>query len=559
MEEEREVMELDVLFVGAGVACLSGAYHLERLVKEHNERVDKEGSGKRLDELMIGIIEKGQYVGAHSISGAVIDPCSLRELIPDFEQKDAPIEGEVRKESVCYLTSKSKIDVPFIPPFLNNHGNFVISLSRFTTWLGEQVEAEGVDIFPGFAATEFLIEDGKVVGVRTGDKGIAPDGSKKSNYEPGIDLRAKVTVFGEGSRGSLTKRLIKEFNLNEGKNPPNFVVGVKEVWELPEERLEPGEVIHTMGFPYGNRPYGGGFIYGMKENCISLGLLTGLDYDDPYLDPHMEFQRLKTHPFISKLLEGGKIVQYGAKSAPVGGYFSIPTLAVDGALIVGDGANLFISQKIKGVHVAMKSGMLAAETILDALLREDFSKETLSNYERSFYDSNVGKELYRSRNFHQAFKKGLYWGAIEAIIQYVFGGRILKSKLSSEEDHIHLKEISSAKKREEVKFDGKLTFDKETDVYYSGTIHEEQQPPHLKIQDLDICYGRCREEYGNPCQRFCPANVYEMEEDEDSGRLNLKLNFSNCLHCKTCDIKDPYGNITWVPPEGGGGPKYNKV
>ncbi len=559
MEEAREVMEFDVLFIGGGVASLSGAYHLAKLIKEHNEKVEKEGKGKHLGEVSIAIIEKGAYIGAHSISGAILDPTPLRELIPDFMEKGAPIEGEVNKEKVSFLTENSVINSPFIPPPLDNHGNYVISLSSFVAWLGEQVEQMGVDIFPGFSAVEILYEGERVAGVRLGDKGIAPDGSKKPNYEPGLDLKAKVTVFGDGSRGNLTKKLIQRFRLDEGKNPPSYVIGVKEVWELPEERIAPGEVIHTMGFPYGNKPYGGGFIYGMRDKHVSIGLMTGLDYEDPRLDPHMEFQRFKTHPFISKLLEGGKIVQYGAKTAPVGGYFSIPKLAVDGAVIIGDAANLFISQKIKGVHVAMRSGMLAAEAIFNALLSEDFSQNSLSKYEEELYRSDVGRDLYKSRNFHQAFKSGLWLGLIKAGIQYLLGGKIIKERVETEPDHTALKKLSQyLKLRKEVKFDGKLTFDKVTDVYYSGTVHEEQQPAHLKIGDLNICYEKCTIEYGNPCLKFCPANVYEMEIDENGNR-HLKLNFSNCLHCKTCDIKDPYQNITWTPPEGGGGPKYTKV
>jgi electron-transferring-flavoprotein dehydrogenase len=561
MEETREVMEFDVLFIGAGVASLSGAYHLAKLIQAHNEKAEKEGNGKKLEDITIAIIEKGAYVGAHSISGAIMDPTPLKELIPDYEEKGAPLEGEVTKEKVSFLTENSVLNSPIIPPPLNNHGNYVISYASFVAWLGEQVEELGIDIFPGFSAVEILYEADRVVGVRLGDKGIGPDGEKKPNYEPGLDLKAKVTVFGEGSRGSLAKQLIKRFRLDEGKNPSNYVVGVKEVWELPEERIAPGEVIHTMGFPYGNKPYGGGFIYGMKNNQVSIGLMTGLDYEDPRLDPHMEFQRFKTHPFIKKLLEGGKLIQYGAKTAPVGGYFSIPKLAVNGALLIGDSANLFISQKIKGVHVAMRSGMLAAETILNCLLSGDFSESALLQYEDALYKSDVGKDLYKSRNFHQAFKKGLWWGLVKSGLQFVLGGRILKSRLESEPDHVSLKKISEVQEKplEEVKFDGKLTFDKITDVYYSGTVHEEQQPAHLKIRDYNICHERCTVEYGNPCVRFCPASVYEIEEDEATGKKELKLNFSNCLHCKTCDVKDPYENITWTPPEGGGGPKYTRV
>lgn len=560
-------MPVDVLFVGGGVACLSGALHLANLVKKHNEKVEKEDQGEKLDELMIAVLEKGAYVGAHGISGAVINPVAIKELIPDFLEKGAPLESEVRKEAVLLLTRNRKIRFPITPPPLNNHGNYMVSLSRLTEWLGQMVEESGIDIFPGFAGTEILYDGDRVMGVRTGDKGIDADGNKKSNYEPGIDLQAKVTVFGEGSRGSLTKTLIKKFNLNEGRNPDGYVVGVKEVWEVPEGTVEPGQIIHTMGYPYKGKPYGGGFIYGMKDHQVSVGLLTGLDYEDPFLDPHQEFQKFKLHPFVTGLLKDGKLVQYGAKTAPVGGYFSIPKLVFDGGLIVGDSANLFIGQKVKGVHVAMKSGMLAAETIFEALLKEDFSSAQLEGYQTSLFNSNVGKELYRARNFHQAFEKGLWSGLIRGGLLYFLGGRILKNRLYAKPDFSHLKKVTdfygtdspTEEQKGTIKFDGERTFDKETDVYYSGTTHEEQQPPHLKIEDLNICYTKCREEYQNPCTRFCPTNVYEMEIDEETGKPNLKLNFSNCVHCKTCDVKDPYEIITWVPPEGGGGPKYTKM
>jgi electron-transferring-flavoprotein dehydrogenase len=322
--------------------------------------------------------------------------------------------------------------------------------------------------------------------------------------------------------------------------------------------------MHTLGYPHKPHTYGGGYIYGMKDNRVSLGLMTGLDYKDPFMDPHREFQKLKLHPFVAKLLEDGKILQYGGNTAPVGGYYSIPRLFVEGCLIVGDSANLFISQKIKGVHVAMKSGMTAAETIFHALLKKDFSEAQLESYQTSFFKSTLGKEIYRARNFHQAFQRGLWSGLMRAGFQYVLGGRILKNRLPAKADFQHLKTVtdyygtdSPADDRKGIiKYDGARTFDKETDLYYSGTTHEEQQPAHLKIADLNTCYTRCREEYQNPCQRFCPAGVYEIEMDEETGKPNMKLNFANCLHCKTCDVKDPYEIITWVPPEGGGGPKY---
>ena len=557
-------MPVDVLFVGGGIACLSGALHLANLVKRHSEKVEQQGEGKKLDELMIAVLDKGAYPGSHMICGGVMDPSSIKELIPDFIEKGAPLEGEVKKDELYLLTKSGKIKSPVVPPFLNNHGNYVISISKLTEWLAQQVEEAGVDIFPGFAGTEVLYDGNRVIGVRTGDKGIGPDGNKKANYEPGIDLHAKVTVFGEGSRGSLTKTLIERFNLAEGKNPPGFVLGVKEVWEIPEGRIQPGDVIHTVGYPLKSHTYGGAYVYGMKNNRVSIGLMTGLDYSDPFLDPHREFQKLKLHPFVADLLKGGKILQYGGNTAPVGGYYSIPKMYFDGGVIVGDSANLFISRKVKGVHVGMRSGMLAAETIMEGLLKEDFSEAQLEGYQTAFFGSEVGKDIYKARNFHQAFDKGLYVGLVKGGFQYVLGGRILKDRLGSKPDFACLKKVvdfygssnPTDEQKGSIKFDGERTFDKETDVYYSGTTHEEQQPPHLKIADLNICYTKCREEYQNPCTRFCPANVYEMEIDEETGKPNLKLNFSNCLHCKTCDVKDPYEIITWVPPEGGGGPKY---
>jgi electron-transferring-flavoprotein dehydrogenase len=537
VEEEREIIEVDVLFVGGGIACLGGALHLSNLIRKHNERVEKQGKGKRLDEITIALLEKGTDIGSHSISGAIMDPIALKELVPDFLEKGAPVESEVTKEEVYLLTKKGRVRLA--------GGN-------------------EVDIFPCFAATEVLYEGNRVIGVRTGEKGIDPDGNRKANFEPGIDLHAKVTVFGDGSRGNLTNGLIKKLKLDKGKNPQTYVVGAKEVWEIPEGRFKPGHVIHTMGYPLKSNTYGGGFIYGMKDNLVSVGLLTGLDWEDPYLDPHLEFQKFKLHPLVADILRDGKLLQYGAKTVPVGGYFSVPKIAFDGGVIVGDSASLFISQKIKGIHLAMKSGILAAETILEALLKDDFSAARLENYQTSLYKSYIGKELYKVRNFHQAFQGGLWIGLIKAGLQYILGGRILKGRLNTESDFVHQKKVTDLygtdlptdEQKGIIKFDGKRTFDKASDVYYSGTIHEEQQPAHLKIADLNICYTKCKEEHQNPCLRFCPANVYEMEIDEQTGKPTMKLNFSNCLHCKTCDIKDPYENITWIPPEGGGGPKY---
>jgi electron-transferring-flavoprotein dehydrogenase len=563
MTEERDVMDVDVLFVGGGIASLSGALHLSNLIAAHNQK----GEGKKLDEVMIAILDKGSSPGAHGISGAVMDPAPLKDLMPDFIEKGAPLEGEVKKESVYFLTKGGKIKFPMVPPPLDNHGNFVVSMARMNQWMAGLVEEAGVNIFPGFAGVETLYDGDRVIGVRTGDKGIDAKGNKKPNFEPGIDLHAKATVFGEGSRGSLAKGLIKRFNLGEGKNAPGFEVGVKEVWELPEARLALGEVIEAMGYPLKSDTFGGSFIYGMKNNMICLGQLTSLDYSDPYLDPHREFQKLKLHPMIADLLKGGKMVQYGAKSVPVGGYFSIPKLTFPGGMLIGDSANLFNAQKIKGINLAIRSGMLAAQTVFESLVSDDFSDSKLALYEKAVMESKEVKDLYKVRNFHQAMEKGLYVGMALAGMQFVLGGSVLGERLSASPDHTHMKKVvdvygtktPSDEAVGNIKYDGKLTFDKETDVYYSGATHEEAQPPHLRIPDLNICYGKCTELYQNPCVRFCPAGVYELAVDEATGQRAMKLNFSNCVHCKTCDIKDPFENIQWVPPEGGGGPKYTMV
>lgn len=562
--KERQVMEVDVLFVGGGIACLSGALHLSRLIRRYNAEMEKKGGKKIPEDLTIVVLEKGAYLGAHSFSGAVMNPVALKELVPDFLEQGAPLEGEVQQEEVFFLTRKGKIKAPFIPPPLNNRGNLVLSLSRFVDWLGLKVEEEGVSVFTGFSATEVLFEGKRVIGVRTGDKGVNAEGQKKPNYEPGVDLKAKVTVFGDGPRGNLTKTLIRALGLAEGKNGSGYEVGIKEVWELPEERIAPGRVIETLGFPLKRDTFGGGFIYGLREKRIALGLLVSLDYADPFLDPHREFQKFKGHPYISALLQGGRLIQYGAKTVPVSGFFSVPEPVFDGGLLVGDAAFLFNGMKIKGLHYAMQSGMLAGETILDCLIHEDFSFQRLEGYRERLGKSYIWRDLYKTRNFHQAFQKGLWPGLIRVGLQYLFGGRTWKNRLPADPDYQHMKTISAyygvsdppPSRVGDMKYDGILTFDKVTDVYYSGSSHEENQPPHLKIRDLNLCYTRCREEFGNPCVRFCPAGVYEMERDEKTGALRLIINFSNCVHCKTCDIKDPYENITWVPPEGGGGPKY---
>jgi electron-transferring-flavoprotein dehydrogenase len=421
-----------------------------------------------------------------------------------------------------------------------------------------------VDLFPGFPAVDALVEDGRVVGVRTGDKGIDRHGQKKPNHEPGVDVRAKVTVVGEGPRGSLTRLLVDRFRLQEGRPPQVYATGVKEIWELPPGQTHRGRVVHTMGWPLRADAFGGGFIYAMSKDRIDIGFVVGLDYRDPFLDPHHEFQRFKTHPRIRAILEGGRMVEYGAKAIPEGGWAAVPRLFMPGALLAGDGAGLLDGQRLKGVHLALKSGMLAAETAFEALARGDFSGEALSGYARRVEGSFIRKELWKSRNFKKGFKLGFTAGLLGAAAGEFTNGWSPFAGLSVGEGHRRMRTVaayhgSPDARPSRIRFDDALTFSKTTNLYHSGTAHDEDQPCHLHVLEPDVCVNRCVKEYGNPCQHFCPAAVYEWvrKDEKDAGRL--QINFSNCVHCKTCDIMDPYGIIRWVPPEGGGGPGYQNL
>jgi electron-transferring-flavoprotein dehydrogenase len=558
-DPERDTLEIDVLFVGAGPASLAGAYHLAKLVERHNA-----GGGKRL-EPSIAVLEKGKEIGSHALSGAVVDPRAFAEVYEDWQQ--APFEAPVGREEVLFLSEKGAIPLPIIPPPMKNHGNYVASLGKLVKWMAAKAEGAGVDLFTEFPAALALVEEGRVVGVRTGDKGIDRHGKPKANHEPGVDIRAAVTVLGEGPRGTLAKQLDKAFDLSAGRNPQVYSIGVKEIWELPEGRVEPGMVMHTMGWPLDRHTFGGSFLYGMQGNQLIVGLVVGLDYRNPWLDPHQEFQRLKTHPRIRRLLAGGKMTYYGAKALPEGGWYAMPRVAGDGFLLVGDSAGLVNSARLKGIHLAVKSGMLAAETIFEGLVAGDTGAAALARYEEKVAASWIRDELWPVRNFHQAFDHGLFAGMFQAGVGMVTGGRGygVKSRLPTEPGHTRMHKLTSEEGRRlarpaPVAVDGQLTFDKLGDVYNSGTSHEEDQPVHLLVHDTSICVDRCTQEYGNPCQRFCPAAVYEMVDDAaaPAGR-RLQINASNCVHCKTCDVMDPYQIITWVPPEGGGGPNYGKM
>ncbi len=541
---ERESMEFDVLIVGGGPSGLSAAIKLKQLAEEKGQ------------DLSVCLIEKGSEVGAHILSGAVLEPRSLNELIPDWQDKGAPLDTAVTADKFMFLTETGSMRLP-TPPQMNNHGNYIISLGNFCRWLGEQAEAMGVEVYPGFAAAEVLFNDeGSVKGVAIGDMGIGKDGEPTDAFMPGMDLLAKQTIFAEGCRGHLTKGLFETFNLREGKDPQTFAIGIKELWDIEPEKSKPGTVWHSVGWPLATDTYGGSFLYHLNGNQVAVGYVVGLDYSNPHLSPFEEFQRFKTHPAVRAVFEGGRRVSYGARALNEGGFQSIPKLTFPGGCLVGCTAGFLNVPKIKGTHTAMKSGMLAAEAVFDLLHDEQTSTTEPVSYAEKIEASWLWAELYKVRNIRPAFAKGLWAGmGYAALDTYLLRGKAPWT-FHHHADHTSLKPAAEAPKIDYPKPDNEISFDRNSSVYLSGTNHEENQPVHLTLKDAAVPVDHNLAIYDSPEQRYCPAGVYEIVRNEDGSDPRLQINAQNCVHCKTCDIKDPTQNIRWVTPEGGGGPNY---
>ncbi len=535
---DREMMAYDVIIVGAGPAGLSAAIRLKQI-----------NSG-----LSVCVVEKGAEVGAHLLSGAVLETRALDELIPDWKEKGAPLHVEAKKDSFLFLTKGKATPLP-TPPQMKNHGNYIISLGVFARWLAEQAEGLGVEIYPGFAAAEVLYNDaGTVVGIATGDMGLTEDGEKGPNFTPGVELHAKQTIFAEGCRGSLTKHLIQHFDLAKEADPQTYALGIKEIWEVKPEDHQQGKVVHTVGWPLDTSTYGGSFMYHADNNKVYVGFVVGLDYQNPYLSPFEEMQRFKTHPAIAETLKGGRRIAYGARTLVEGGLQSLPRLTFPGGVLAGDCAGFLNVPKIKGNHLAMKTGMLAAEAVAEHLSTGQSGECSL--YIKLFEDSWAYKELHKVRNIRPGFNKGLWRGLLNAAIETLTGGR-LKRTLTNHADHKQLKKAAECTKIRYPKPDGDLTFDRLSSVYMSNTNHAEHQPSHLKLKKPAVAVAINDKDFAFPEGRYCPAGVYELVETGEEKKL--QINAQNCVHCKACDIKDPTQNINWTVPEGGGGPNYTEM
>lgn len=564
---DNNIIETDVLIIGGGPAGLAAAIQFADLIRQHNEAIDKGNLSAEKLPLNVILLEKANSMGNHTLSGAIINPVSLRSLLPDVAEKEFPFETPVLKDNIQFLTARKSFAMPFHPPYMGNKGNYIASLGKVVRWLAGIAEKKGIQVFSGFSGYELLIENDKVIGVRTGASGIDKHGQPMANYQPPTEVRAKMTILAEGTRGHLTKVLIEKFNLSQNHNPQVYSTGVKEIWEVPAGAFETGTIVHTLGFPLEFNQFGGGFIYGLSKNLVAIGLVVGLDYNDPTFDPHDAFQIYKKHPAISRILKGGKIIRYGAKTIPEGGLFALPQLYHDNVMIVGDSAGFLAMPSLKGVHLAIQSGMLAAKTAFEATKNNDTSLAQLRLYEELFKKSPAFKELYPVRNFRQGFETNLLFGMVQFGTQILTGGRglSLSARLPMKADYEHCRPIKEfrgktfvERMKEELVFDKKITFDKETDLFYSGTSHDEEQPSHILVPSQDACQI-CIEKYDAPCQRFCPAQVFEISVDSKTGKRALTLQPANCVHCKTCDIKDPMRNVTWQPPYGGDGPEYENM
>ena len=540
---ERESMEYDVVIVGAGPAGLSAAIRLKQLAAEQDQEVN------------VCVLEKGSEVGAHILSGAVVEPRALDELIPDWKERGAPLSTPATDDRFLFLTRETSYRL-LTPPQMNNHGNYIISLGNLCRWLATQAEELGVEIYPGFAAAEVLYDDkGAVVGVATGDMGVNREGQPTEQFAPGMELRARYTLFAEGCRGSLTKILFDRFNLRDGVDPQTYGIGIKELWEVDPAKHQPGKIVHTVGWPLDTSTYGGSFLYHMEDNQVAVGFVIGLGYANPHLSPFDEFQRFKTHPDIRPTFEGGRRIAYGARAISAGGIQSIPKLIFPGGALIGDTAGFLNMPKIKGTHTAMKSGTVAAEAVFAAVAAGRGADE-VAEYPEQLRQSWLWEELYQVRNVKPSFSWGL-WAAIaySALDTYLFRGKAPWT-FHHKPDHAKLKKASECSKIEYPKPDGVISFDKLSSVFISNTNHGEDQPCHLTLKDPNVPIQVNLALYDAPEQRYCPAGVYEIVRDGDGGNLRLQINAQNCVHCKTCDIKDPTQNINWVTPEGGGGPNY---
>lgn len=540
---DRDVMSYDVVIVGAGPAGLSCAIHLKQLSATHGK------------DLSVCILEKGSEVGAHLLSGAVFEPRGLNELIPDWKERGAPITRTVTSDQFVFLTKKHAIPMP-TPPQMKNHGNYIISLGALGRWLATQAEGLGVEIYPGFAAAEMLYDtNGNVIGVATGDLGIGKNGDRTAAFTPGVEIHARQVVLAEGCHGSLTKQIIKNFDLRANSNPQTYGLGIKEVWEIDPKKHKPGHVMHTIGWPMDTKTYGGSWLYHMDDNQISIGYVVGLDYQNPYLSPFEEMQRFKTHPVIRDLLTGGRRLAYGARALVEGGFQSLPKLSFPGGILIGDTAGFLNVPKIKGNHMAIKSGMVAADALFEHLTTNEAGECT--GYAAKLKSSWLWDELYRVRNIRPGFHWGLFAGLIHAAFQ-TFGGWRIPYTLRNHADYVQLTSAAQSVKIDYPKPDGVLTFDRLSSVFLSNTNHEEDQPVHLKLIDPTIPVSVNLPTFDEPAQRYCPAGVYEIVTDAGQGP-RLQINAQNCVHCKTCDIKDPSQNINWTVPQGGGGPNYTSM